>query len=116
MGAYKEHFCMTIAYAILMSFIAFGGIIEAFKTPSEWFSPVLSIIIAVISFSYAKDLNVLRQRKIGNTFSMNLIETETVVQMSPDVCVHQNNSTTFGYHSPPAYESIADNYSKTQNN
>ena len=107
---------MTIAYAIFMTFSTFGGIIEAVKTPSQWYSPVISIIIAVLAFSYAKDVNALRQRMTANTFSLIPIQTETVVQMNPEVDVHQEKSTSFGYHPPPTYDIRTDNYSKIQNN
>ena len=89
MGAYKEHFCMTIVYAVLMSLNAFFGIEEAVTTQSNWYSPAISIIIVVLAFSYAKDVNALRQRMTANTFGLIPIQTETVVQMNPEVDVHQ---------------------------
>jgi hypothetical protein len=62
MGAYKEHYCMTLTYAILMTLNTFGSINNAIKTPMYWCSFVLSLTITILAYAYASDLKTIRNQ------------------------------------------------------
>jgi O-antigen ligase len=98
MGAYKEHYCMTLTYAILMTLSTLGSIDNAIKTPVNWCSFVLSLTIAILAYAYARDLNTIRNQMFETPAFV--IQPQTVVHMSPG-----QQYTSGGWQPPPAYNS-----------
>ncbi|CAG2114392.1 unnamed protein product [Medioppia subpectinata] len=60
-GAIKEHYCLTMTYAILMALITLSSIGGAVRIGSFWFTFVLNVLITVLAFLFARDLHY-RQR------------------------------------------------------
>ncbi len=100
MGAYKEHYCMTLTYAILMTLSTLGSIYNAIKTPVYWYSFVLSLTITILAYAYARDLNTIRNQMFVTPVLV--AQPQTVVHMPPG-----QQYTSGGWQSPPppAYNS-----------
>ncbi|CAG2169154.1 unnamed protein product [Oppiella nova] len=58
-GAFKEHYCMTMTYAILMVLVTLGsiGVAAGSGYGAYWFTFVINTLITVLAFLYARDLN-----------------------------------------------------------
>ncbi|XP_054155352.1 uncharacterized protein LOC128953851 [Oppia nitens] len=61
MGAYKEHFCMTTTYAVLMTLGAIGSINRGVQSPYYTFNTVINFVVAVLAIAFAYDLYKRRQ-------------------------------------------------------
>ena len=55
-GAYKEHYCMTLTYAILMAFGTAGSIFSAIKSSVCWVGFIFNLIVCVLAFVLANDI------------------------------------------------------------
>ncbi|XP_054155824.1 uncharacterized protein LOC128954271 [Oppia nitens] len=73
MGAYKEHFCMTTTYAVLMTLGSLGSIDQAVRNPYYSFNTVINFVVAVLAIAFAYDLYRRRQ---------NLFSGPVVIQTS----------------------------------
>ena len=64
LGAYKQHYYITILYSILIQISLLANIYTATKAPVNWFSLTLNLIILIITVTYVRDLRV---RQIQST-------------------------------------------------
>ncbi|XP_054158605.1 uncharacterized protein LOC128956914 [Oppia nitens] len=62
MGALKEHYCMTLGYAITMTVLTVLMIVVVFvaTAPAFWFTFVLNIFIVCLAYLYARDLRSMQ--------------------------------------------------------
>jgi hypothetical protein len=111
MGAYKEHYCITITYFIFMTMSTFGSINNAIKTPVYWCSFVLSLTITILAYAYASDLKTIRNQMFETPAFV--IHPQTVVHISPgqqymspeQQYISPGQQYTSGGWQPPAYNS-----------
>ncbi|CAG2115645.1 unnamed protein product [Medioppia subpectinata] len=61
MGAYKEHYCMTVTYAILMTLGTLGSIGTAIQNPYYYTNTVIYLLVTILAFAFAYDL---RRRRL----------------------------------------------------
>ncbi len=98
MGAYKEHYCMTLTYAILMTLSTLGAIFNATEAPVYWLSFVLGLAITILAYAYARDLKTIRNQVFG---TLELVaQPQTVVHMPPG----QQYTSGGGQPRPSAYK------------
>ena len=62
-GAIKEHFCLTLTYAILRMLATVGHLATALSSSSSWANFVMGVLITTLAFMLARDLNTIRRRQ-----------------------------------------------------
>ncbi|CAG2114391.1 unnamed protein product [Medioppia subpectinata] len=65
LGAYKEHHCLTMTYAVLMLLATCASIGSAALEPAYWFTVTIDAVITTLAFMYARDL---RRRQLRLAF------------------------------------------------
>jgi hypothetical protein len=84
-GAYKEHYCMTTTYAILMTLGTLGSIATAVNNPFYFTNTVLYFLVSALAFAFAYDLR--RRRRL--LFSAPVVVSQTPPTVAPIVVVPQ---------------------------
>jgi len=59
-GAIKEHYCCTMTFAIYMTLGTIGNFYQAIKAPSMWASAIISILVTIMAYSFARELRQMR--------------------------------------------------------
>ncbi|CAG2174179.1 unnamed protein product [Oppiella nova] len=62
LGAYKEHYCLTMTYAILMFMMTWGSIGGAVRVGTFWVTFGVNVMITTLAFLYARDLHRRRHQ------------------------------------------------------
>ena len=85
MGAYKEHYCMTVTYAVIKTLGSFSSISTAIKNPTYWPTVVINLIICGLTYAYAYDLRRIRVQAFNTqVFTVTHgVPIGTVIQMAP---------------------------------
>ena len=84
MGAYKEHYCMTVTYAVLCTLGSLVSIRIAIINPIYWSIVVINLIICGLAYTYANDLRRIRVQAFNTPiFITTVIPTGTAIQMAP---------------------------------
>ena len=85
MGAYKEHYCMTVTYAVLITLSALSAISTATRNPTYWLTVVIDFMICGLVYAYAYDLRRIRIQAFNTPVFITTTgaPTATVIQMAP---------------------------------
>lgn len=97
LGAYKEHFCLTLTYAFLMTLNILGSILVAVKTPTYFYSTVFNFIVCVLAYDYAIDLRFMRNPICVAHDIVTPAQNQTFVQMNPIYNDQQYSISTGGW-------------------
>jgi hypothetical protein len=93
---------MTLTYAILMTLSTLGSIYNSIQTPVYWYSSILNLLITILAYAYARDLNIIRNQRFATPIFVSPSQPQTVVHMAPG---QQYTSSSGGWQPPPAYNS-----------
>ena len=85
MGAYKEHYCMTVTYAVLCTLGTLSLISRAIRDPTYWSASFINVIICGLTYAYAYDLRRIRVQALNTQMFITTtgVPTGTVIQMAP---------------------------------
>jgi len=86
MGAYKEHYCMTMTYAILMTIGTIGTVVTAFRNPYYFITAAIDIIVCIIAYTFAHELHQRRRLTFATPIVLSTgapLPPHTTVQMAP---------------------------------
>ena len=56
MGAYKEHYCMTVTFAVLNGIATVISIVNAVKLASYWFTFIVNLLVTVLAVWVSMDI------------------------------------------------------------
>lgn len=84
-GSYKDNYCCTIAYAVYMTISTIGGFYMAIEAAVLWLPTIISLLITLLAYSFARHIRMGR------------------IRMAPVVFVCQPQSTVFMPSGPQYY-------------
>lgn len=81
-GAIKEHYCSTMTFAIFMTLSSIGQFYQAIKAPALWSETVITVVVTVFAYAFARELRRLRYAQpTGMIFQA--AQPQTTVIMTP---------------------------------
>ncbi|CAG2102963.1 unnamed protein product [Medioppia subpectinata] len=66
-GAYKEHYGLTLTFAILALLGTVGSLGAALKGPTSYPTFLINLAITILAFSFAHDCNKLKLQQLPTT-------------------------------------------------
>ncbi len=103
LGAYKQNFCLTITYAIFKFLCTLGSIVYVVESgPIYLLCLDFNLLTAILAFAYARDLNVIRNRRSTTPIFMIPSQPQTIVQRAQQ---QQYSSPSNAWEPPPDYNS-----------
>ncbi len=104
LGAYKQNYCLTMTYAVFMTLSAFVFVMYSIKSGGiHWLYLVFNLLITVLAFAYASDLDVIRNQMLTTHIFMIPSQPQTIVEMAQQ---QQYSSPSDGWQPPPDYNSV----------
>jgi hypothetical protein len=96
-----------MSYAIFMASTTSGSFVYLVKNGGiYWLSFVFNLLITILSFAFATDLNVIRNQRSTTPMFMIPSQSQTIVQMAQQ---QQYSSPSNAWEPPPDYNSIPSN-------